>query len=122
MDSLFGDRRRFDFLLFFAVAMIMNIRESLLQNDFAQCLMQLQDIAVADVYPIIADATTLMDQTDPSLLEPSNLAKIYADAMDEIEHPERHQQQSTERVKSSHHIHFFNRKKKDKKSSSQKLK
>ena len=86
-DSLFGDPNRFEFLLFFAVAMIRTVRDQLLAEDFAPCLMLLQNLQVPDVCSVISDATELLRVTDPVNLEPANLAKIYESAMNEALHP-----------------------------------
>ena len=80
-DSLLGDPHRFRFLLFFACAMVMSVREQILANEFGQCLMLLQNMPVGDVCQLIARATQLMESTDPACLEPQYLAAVYADAM-----------------------------------------
>ena len=80
-DSLLGDPHRFRFLLFFACAMVMSVREQILANEFGPCLMLLQNMPVGDVCQLIARATQLMESTDPACLEPQYLAAVYADAM-----------------------------------------
>ena len=101
-DSLFGDAHRFDFLLFFACAVIQSVRSQLLTKDFAPSLMLLQDMPIPDVAALIADAAAAMNATDPRCLESDNLAEAYSDVVKEVQKPPEQPQQQE-------HHHIFSR-------------
>ena len=101
-DSLFGDAHRFDFLLFFACAVIQSVRSQLLTKDFAPSLMLLQDMPIPDVAALIADAAAAMNATDPRCLESDNLAEAYSDVVKEVQKPAEQPQQQE-------HHHIFSR-------------
>ncbi|KAJ7307974.1 hypothetical protein JRQ81_008472 [Phrynocephalus forsythii] len=60
-DSLFADDRRFDFLLLVCCAMLMLIRDQLLESDFTQNMRLLQDYPISDVHLILKKAKDLQD-------------------------------------------------------------
>ncbi|XP_023556212.1 TBC1 domain family member 13 isoform X2 [Octodon degus] len=60
-DSLFADDSRFDFLLLVCCAMLILIREQLLQGDFTVNMRLLQDYPITDVCLILQKATELQD-------------------------------------------------------------
>ena len=41
-DTLFADSKRFEFLNFVSVAIILQVRDEILEGDFAQCMENLQ--------------------------------------------------------------------------------
>mmetsp|Transcript_7284 Transcript_7284/g.8347 ORF Transcript_7284/g.8347 Transcript_7284/m.8347 type:complete len:554 (+) Transcript_7284:99-1760(+) len=55
-DSLFADKNRFNFLLYVSCAMLREQRDSLLANDFADCLKLLQHYPSTDVAMLLAKA------------------------------------------------------------------
>ncbi|XP_077821739.1 TBC1 domain family member 13 isoform X2 [Macaca mulatta] len=60
-DSLFADDNRFDFLLLVCCAMLMLIREQLLEGDFTVNMRLLQDYPITDVCQILQKAKELQD-------------------------------------------------------------
>lgn len=52
-DSLFADRQRSDFVLYFCLAMLIEQRHELLQHDFAHNLRLLQSYPDVDVQPLL---------------------------------------------------------------------
>uniref|UniRef100_S4S081 TBC1 domain family member 13 n=1 Tax=Petromyzon marinus TaxID=7757 RepID=S4S081_PETMA len=62
-DSLFSDTRRFDFLILVCSAMLMLIRDRMLQGDFAVNMRLLQDYPIPDVQPILKKATELRESS-----------------------------------------------------------
>jgi len=72
--STHGDQNRFWFLLFFAVAVLMRMRDDLMETEFAPCLVKLQDLQIPDVTVVIRYATELMNNTPPEHLDPEFLA------------------------------------------------
>ncbi|XP_018420832.1 PREDICTED: TBC1 domain family member 13 [Nanorana parkeri] len=62
-DSLFADENRFDFLLKVSCAMLILIRDQLLEGDFTVNMRLLQDypLSAADVLPILKKAKELQD-------------------------------------------------------------
>ena len=68
-DSLFGDHRRFEFLLFFACAAIILQRDSILSQGFSENLFLLQNYPPTDMNLLIAKARELRARTDPAALE-----------------------------------------------------
>lgn len=79
-DSLFGDEKRAngcgDFLLFFACALVIRIRELILVSDFGTILHTLQNYAMDDIVPIILMAKELRDRTPEEALEPAALDAV----------------------------------------------
>ncbi|KAM5331062.1 TBC1 domain family member 13 isoform 2-T3 [Glossophaga mutica] len=60
-DSLFADDNRFDFLLLVCCAMLILIREQLLEGDFTVNMRLLQDYPITDVCQILQKAKELQD-------------------------------------------------------------
>ncbi|XP_044776315.1 TBC1 domain family member 13 isoform X2 [Neomonachus schauinslandi] len=60
-DSLFADDNRFDFLLLVCCAMLILIREQLLEGDFTINMRLLQDYPITDVCQILQKAKELQD-------------------------------------------------------------
>ncbi|XP_063172303.1 TBC1 domain family member 13 isoform X1 [Candoia aspera] len=60
-DSLFADDNRFDFLLLVCCAMLMLIRDQLLEGDFTLNMRLLQDYPISDVHLILKTAKDLQD-------------------------------------------------------------
>ncbi|KAJ1133789.1 hypothetical protein NDU88_000264 [Pleurodeles waltl] len=60
-DSLFADDQRFEFLLLVCCAMLILIREQLLEGDFTLNMRLLQDYPISDVHLIIKKARDLQD-------------------------------------------------------------
>ncbi|KAM4663717.1 TBC1 domain family member 13 [Discoglossus pictus] len=60
-DSLFADEKRFDFLLLVSCAMLILIRDQLLEGDFTVNMRLLQDYPLTDVHPILKKAKELQD-------------------------------------------------------------
>ncbi|ELW61990.1 TBC1 domain family member 13 [Tupaia chinensis] len=60
-DSLFADDNRFDFLLLVCCAMLILIREQLLEGDFTVNMRLLQDYPISDVCQILQKAKELQD-------------------------------------------------------------
>lgn len=60
-DSLFADDNRFDFLLLVCCAMLILIREQLLEGDFTVNMRLLQDYPSTDVCQILQKAKELQD-------------------------------------------------------------
>lgn len=60
-DSLFADDNRFDFLLLVCCAMLILIREQLLEGDFTTNMRLLQDYPITDVCQILQKAKELQD-------------------------------------------------------------
>ncbi|XP_048200183.1 TBC1 domain family member 13 isoform X2 [Perognathus longimembris pacificus] len=60
-DSLFADDSRFDFLLLVCCAMLILIREQLLEGDFTVNMRLLQDYPITDVCQILQKAKELQD-------------------------------------------------------------
>jgi hypothetical protein len=60
-DTLFSDPDRFNFLKYVCVAMVVNIREDLLEGDFAACLSQIQRSAdyITDIRKLLNKANLL---------------------------------------------------------------
>ncbi|XP_044782362.1 TBC1 domain family member 13 isoform X2 [Bubalus bubalis] len=60
-DSLFADSNRFDFLLLVCCAMLILIREQLLEGDFTVNMRLLQDYPITDVCRVLQKAKELQD-------------------------------------------------------------
>ncbi|XP_052503645.1 TBC1 domain family member 13 isoform X3 [Budorcas taxicolor] len=60
-DSLFADSNRFDFLLLVCCAMLILIREQLLEGDFTVNMRHLQDYPITDVCQVLQKAKELQD-------------------------------------------------------------
>ncbi|MBW00002.1 TBC1 domain family member 13, partial [Eschrichtius robustus] len=60
-DSLFADNSRFDFLLLVCCAMLILIREQLLEGDFTVNMRLLQDYPITDICQILQKAKELQD-------------------------------------------------------------
>ncbi|XDB55656.1 PREDICTED: TBC1 domain family member 13 isoform X2 [Capra hircus] len=60
-DSLFADSSRFDFLLLVCCAMLILIREQLLEGDFTVNMRLLQDYPITDVCQVLQKAKELQD-------------------------------------------------------------
>ncbi|XP_070310069.1 TBC1 domain family member 13 isoform X2 [Odocoileus virginianus] len=60
-DSLFADSNRFDFLLLVCCAMLILIREQLLEGDFTVNMRLLQDYPITDVCQVLQKAKELQD-------------------------------------------------------------
>lgn len=58
-DTLFGDPHRFEFLLFFACAMVVNLRPILMDADFGTALLTLQNYPKIDIDAMIRKAKQL---------------------------------------------------------------
>ncbi|XP_055349235.1 TBC1 domain family member 13-like [Paramacrobiotus metropolitanus] len=65
-DSLFADRQRFDFLLDISCAMIILIRDQLLDGDFASSMKLLQNYPNPDVHKILVKAVQLRNARKPA--------------------------------------------------------
>lgn len=60
-DSLFGDPKRFEFLIFVCCAMLIVIREQLLEGDFATSMKLVQNYPMTDIHVILNKAIELRD-------------------------------------------------------------
>jgi len=79
-DSLFADDNRFDFLLFFACGLVINVRKEIIKGDFSKGLLVLQNYDVPVIEQAIKRAEQLMNHTEPFKLEPSYM-KDYMDKL-----------------------------------------
>lgn len=79
-DSLFGDEKRAngegDFLLFFACALVIMIRDSIIDSDFGVVLHTLQNYPMEDISKVIAKAKQLRETTPVEALEPAALERV----------------------------------------------
>lgn len=79
-DSLFGDEKREDgngdFLLFFACALVINIRSDIIDADFGIVLHTLQNYPMEDILKIIMMAKELRKSTPVSALDPSAMESV----------------------------------------------
>lgn len=78
-DSLFADERRFEFLLFFACAMVISHKQELMRSGFAEALELLQNYPPLDVVEVIKFAkhmrvTTPREKLLPRALEATVIA------------------------------------------------
>jgi len=62
-DSLFADQYRFEFLLYACCAMLVLLRESLLDGTFADNLKQLQSYPIQDIHTILNKGTELRNES-----------------------------------------------------------
>ncbi|CAB4009459.1 TBC1 domain family member 13 isoform X2 [Paramuricea clavata] len=60
-DSLFADSQRFEFLIFVCCAMLIVIRDQLLEGDFATSMKLVQNYPVTDIHIILNKAMELRD-------------------------------------------------------------
>lgn len=60
-DSLFADSQRFEFLIFVCCAMLIGIREQLLQGDFATSMKLVQNYPMTDIHILLNKAMELRD-------------------------------------------------------------
>eukprot|EP01102_Stenamoeba_stenopodia_P013076 TRINITY_DN4189_c0_g1_i1.p1 TRINITY_DN4189_c0_g1~~TRINITY_DN4189_c0_g1_i1.p1 ORF type:complete len:403 (-),score=92.66 TRINITY_DN4189_c0_g1_i1:69-1277(-) len=65
-DSLFSDPKRFDFLFYVCCAMMINVRDKLIEGDFAENLKLLQH------FPPTVDMHVLIDQAEKLKATPDN--------------------------------------------------
>lgn len=79
-DSLFGDERRVDgegdFLIFFACALVINIKHVIIDADFGVVLHTLQNYQMEDIVKIIGKAKELRDATPIEALQPAALDAV----------------------------------------------
>ncbi|XP_064457412.1 TBC1 domain family member 13-like isoform X2 [Ornithodoros turicata] len=60
-DSLLSDSNRFSFLIFICCAMIVKVRDQLLQGDFPSNMKLLQNFPETDINDLLKDALTIME-------------------------------------------------------------
>ncbi|KAH3767500.1 TBC1 domain family member 13 [Pelomyxa schiedti] len=68
-DSFLADANRFDFMLYFCCAMIINVRDELLIGDFPSNMFLLQNYPPMELNTLLQQAAELRDNTDPLLLK-----------------------------------------------------
>lgn len=82
-DSLFADERRFEFLIFFACAMVITLKSDFMERDFAEALELLQNYPPMDIAEVIKfakhmRATTPKEKLNPKVLEATVLSMMAA--------------------------------------------
>jgi len=72
-DTLLSDENRFNFLLFFACSLVLEVRDDLIQNEFSRDLMILQNLPPPVMDEAIFKAELLAAKVDPAMLDPTNM-------------------------------------------------
>lgn len=75
-DTMFGDPHRFEFLLFFACAMVINLKPALMKADFGTALITLQNYPEIDVADMIRKAKQLRVRVPRGAITTDALSRV----------------------------------------------